>query len=106
MAIRSPNDGPAMGHCSGRYPTPSCGRLKTQEECDASVVDAPTCASLACMESVGDKGCSINNDDPRTCVETFMLRATGQFSPCLYDDSVEGDRYKPNDDPPYDARCY
>ena len=81
MAIRSPNDGPAMGHCSGRYPTPSCGRLKTQEECDASVVDAPTCASLACMESVGDKGCSINNDDPRTCVETFMLRATGQFSP-------------------------
>ena len=57
------------------------------------------------LEFVGDK-CSINNEDRATCFATFMRRRDGTYSLCLYDDSEEGGRYKPNDDPPYDARCY
>ena len=38
MELGSPNDGGPPSWCGGRYSTPSCGGLKTQEECDASVV--------------------------------------------------------------------
>ena len=118
MELGSPNDGGPPSWCGGRYSTPSCVGLKTEEECDASVVAvADVCASLACMEDLsvitGDLSnkCNHYNSDADACLKAYMTRMPGgkpdgTYSPCEYDASEEGERYKPNDDPPFDARCY
>ena len=114
MELGSPNGGPPSW-CGGRYSTPSCGGLKTEEECDASVVAAPpACASLACMEDLlaltGDLSnrCNHYNSDADACLKAYMTRmpggvADGTYSPCEYSPD-DPDRYKPDED--YDARCH
>ena len=95
MAIRSPNDGPAMA--TARPPRP---RRAAAE--DAGGVRRPSSRAdvrVACLHGVRrHKGCSINNDDLRTCVRRscFARRASSRPA-CM---TTGGRRYKPNDDPP------
>ena len=66
-----------------------------------------TCASLACLQDLSwyANKCTIYNADGDACLQSYMTRTDGTFSPCEYspDDPAQ---YKPNDDPPFDARCH
>ena len=57
------------------------------------------CGSLLGKEDVT---CSTYNADGAACVNAYLTRADGSYSHCVHSPD-DPERYKPNDNPPYDA---